>query len=596
MARRPFDNNGNAQVLDPLTGNALSGRSVTFWSAKTGGTQYTDLQDSLGNALAGGVATTDTYGLFSIQGPADGTAKLWADAGYERVLIFATDTTDRVASVETSSANNANSISLITGAKGQPNGYASLGLDGRLPQSQLTAGTFRTSWFSVLDYGAVGDGATDDTAAIQAAINAAHAYTVVNPNGGGLVYFPSASYKITSALTVYNNLTLLGSGDGNTQIKASSLTGINALTGSALSNVVIEKLSFLGTATSGNSAAINFTAPVGANLNQLIALRDVSISSFRGDGVYILNAETCSLSKVSVNNVSGTGWGVNFDANTTQLGPVYMSACQATSPGGAFRLAGIGSGTADACWGYSCPTGFLLDTNTTSFTLNGCSTSQCTVNGIKINAGNASGVGGNCIQGYVDYSSTGTAGTVYVTNNSQAVTINSAVQGSGTANPFIKTDAGTQVLLQQCTALTGNSIAAGTQVAAGVKAFTAVNTTSPQSVTNTETDITGCSITLTTIGTNTQCVVMGDFNFSVGSSSSGTIDGKLSVDGVVNGTFARVVPITSTVQAMATQTWLVTLAAAGSHTLKLRAVVSGTGTYATGNNNTTTITVLQLSA
>jgi len=56
-----------------------------------------------------------------------------------------------------------------------------------------------TDWFSVKDPayagGAKGDRSTDDTAAIQAAINAAHTA------GGGVVYFPAGLYRTTSALT-----------------------------------------------------------------------------------------------------------------------------------------------------------------------------------------------------------------------------------------------------------------------------------------------------------------------------------------------------------------------------------------------------------
>lgn len=44
---------------------------------------------------------------------------------------------------------------------------------------------------SVKDYGAVGDGVTNDTAAIQAAINT-----------GKTIFFPQGSYIITAALTV----------------------------------------------------------------------------------------------------------------------------------------------------------------------------------------------------------------------------------------------------------------------------------------------------------------------------------------------------------------------------------------------------------
>lgn len=49
---------------------------------------------------------------------------------------------------------------------------------------------------NVLDFGAVGDNTADDTAAIQAAIDA------VVAAGGGSVYFPSGTYKLTDTLVV----------------------------------------------------------------------------------------------------------------------------------------------------------------------------------------------------------------------------------------------------------------------------------------------------------------------------------------------------------------------------------------------------------
>ena len=50
------------------------------------------------------------------------------------------------------------------------------------------------NWFNVEEYGAVHDNSTDDTVAIQAAINACDAA------GGGTVFFPNGIYKIAGAL------------------------------------------------------------------------------------------------------------------------------------------------------------------------------------------------------------------------------------------------------------------------------------------------------------------------------------------------------------------------------------------------------------
>ena len=67
--------------------------------------------------------------------------------------------------------------------------------------------------FDVRNYGTVGDGTTNDTSAIQAAIDAAHTA------GGGTVYFPTGTYLIslgpsggaTGGITVTSNVTLQGS-------------------------------------------------------------------------------------------------------------------------------------------------------------------------------------------------------------------------------------------------------------------------------------------------------------------------------------------------------------------------------------------------
>ncbi|GAB3466185.1 M10 family metallopeptidase C-terminal domain-containing protein [Azotobacter salinestris] len=74
--------------------------------------------------------------------------------------------------------------------------------------------------FNVKDFGALGDGISDDTAAIQAAIDAAHAA------GGGTVYLPAGEYRVSGGeepsdgcLMLKSNVYLAGAGMGETVIK-----------------------------------------------------------------------------------------------------------------------------------------------------------------------------------------------------------------------------------------------------------------------------------------------------------------------------------------------------------------------------------------
>jgi hypothetical protein len=70
---------------------------------------------------------------------------------------------------------------------------------------------------SVKDFGATGDGTTDDTTAIQNAINS---FTV----NGGVLNFPVGNYKISSTLTVSKPVMLVGQGSGD----LSAINGVPA--------------------------------------------------------------------------------------------------------------------------------------------------------------------------------------------------------------------------------------------------------------------------------------------------------------------------------------------------------------------------------
>lgn len=64
---------------------------------------------------------------------------------------------------------------------------------------------------SVKDFGAVGDGVTDDTAAIQAAHNASYS-----------VYYPNGYYNVTGNITLRTGTNIIGSGAGQTVVSLSA--------------------------------------------------------------------------------------------------------------------------------------------------------------------------------------------------------------------------------------------------------------------------------------------------------------------------------------------------------------------------------------
>lgn len=76
---------------------------------------------------------------------------------------------------------------------------------------------------NVKDFGAVGDGVTDDTAAIQAAIDFVHGL------GGGQLLFPAGTYKVSAApLTLRDKVQLIGAGSQCTTLDFSAQSTLPA--------------------------------------------------------------------------------------------------------------------------------------------------------------------------------------------------------------------------------------------------------------------------------------------------------------------------------------------------------------------------------
>lgn len=83
---------------------------------------------------------------------------------------------------------------------------------------------------SVKDFGTVGDGVTDDTSAIQAAIDYAESLSAASPSRGMVVYFPSGQYLVTASLTINTSrVSLRGDGSFHSQLVRNTNYG-NTLT------------------------------------------------------------------------------------------------------------------------------------------------------------------------------------------------------------------------------------------------------------------------------------------------------------------------------------------------------------------------------
>ena len=134
------------------------------------------------------------------------------------------DVANQVADIYANLANttdNAKGDAYIGFRQSTSSGFAS-GSTARTVSAKLS------EMYSVLDFGAVGDGTTDDTSAIQNAINA------VGTNGGGIVYFPEGTYKTTAVLTMTSlGVTLLGAGRSTTIVASSNTQNIIKIGGTS---------------------------------------------------------------------------------------------------------------------------------------------------------------------------------------------------------------------------------------------------------------------------------------------------------------------------------------------------------------------------
>lgn len=162
------------------------------------------------------------------------------------------------------------------------------------------AGGATATWVNVKDYTAVGDGSADDTTPIQNAINAA------STAGGGGVFFPRGTYKITAAITVPARVTLVGAGREATIIKRSAADFDMFRYWGATSGVNANRCTYAGMrdmTLHGNSRTGRVIDAVYADN---LSFRDVFMNANNGPGLDLVEVWDSLFDNVALDAVSST--------------------------------------------------------------------------------------------------------------------------------------------------------------------------------------------------------------------------------------------------------------------------------------------------
>lgn len=188
---------------------------------------------------------------------------------------------------------------------------------------------------SVKDYGALGNGVADETAAIQACINAEKE-----------VYIPAGTYLISSSLNIPSNRIIYGDG-ASTILKANAhnIKVLNIKSTAPLENIIVSNLAINGggqltSTTDGIRAAIGVYVSNAHNIN-INNLFITKCGVMNGD----VNANTATITNDNDNpsNLNPTGgYGILIEARHGLIENIYVSNCTVTYIAGGGNVFGDG--------------------------------------------------------------------------------------------------------------------------------------------------------------------------------------------------------------------------------------------------------------
>jgi Pectate lyase superfamily protein len=204
--------------------------------------------------------------------------------------------------------------------------------------------------------GAVGDGITDDTTAIQNAINSAQ-------TSGKILWFPTGTYKVTAQLNITNRITIMSAHQDSAVILYTGTTG-DLIRVNTINAVHFEKITLQGQTNPTNDALVNID-PAIAFGNFRSVFRDVVFKS-HFNGIEFNSANSWTLENCYFDGNKNIG----VIAQNTQgvlLGRNNITGCRFIGPGtgtttAILMISGASLRVTD-CFFFQVTTGFNLNWN-----------------------------------------------------------------------------------------------------------------------------------------------------------------------------------------------------------------------------------------
>lgn len=198
-----------------------------------------------------------------------------------------------------------------------------IGTGDRLGGLTRLGGITADLYVNVVDFGALGDGLSDDFPAIQRAIDFA------NENSMSMIVFPRGTYIINSTLNLYSNITLYGPESKPTIKAGAAMTNMVQAGDAALVNCGFINLKF-----DGDSVATTAIAPASAaNYFSTAYYKDITVTNCTGTGIITGlgtalgggDADAVAIVNMSDIDISACGNGLEIDIQKSYIDRLVLT-------------------------------------------------------------------------------------------------------------------------------------------------------------------------------------------------------------------------------------------------------------------------------